>query len=54
MTNWTAFEHDEVRFFISGAGKSWELKIEDVKINQDFTSFQAAHDYATAYIDSKE
>jgi hypothetical protein len=52
--SWTAFEHDEVRFFISGAGDNWQLKVEDVKIEQDFTSFQAAYDYACTYIDSKE
>jgi hypothetical protein len=52
--NWTALEHDEVRFFISGADDNWQLKVEDVKIEQDFTSFQAAYDYAIVYINAHE
>jgi hypothetical protein len=52
-TNWTAFEYNEVRFMIAGAGAEWELKVEDVKIEQDFTSFQQAYDYAVAYINGK-
>lgn len=49
----TAFEYNEVRFFISGAGAKWELKVEDAKIEQDFTSFQQAYDYAVVYINGK-
>jgi hypothetical protein len=52
--SWTAFGHDEVRFFISGADDNWQLKVEDVKIEQDFTSFQAAYDYAIVYINAHE
>jgi hypothetical protein len=52
--NWTALEHDEVRFFISGADDNWQLKVEDVKIEQDFTSFQTAYDYAIVYINAHE
>ena len=52
-TNWTAFEYNEVRFMIAGSGSKWELKVEDVKIEQDFVSFQQAYDYAEAYISGK-
>lgn len=51
--NWTAFEYNEVRFFIAGEGSKWELKVEDAKIEQDFTSFQQAYDYAVVYINGK-
>ena len=51
--NWTAFEHEDVRFMISGAGSKWELKVEDVEIEQDFTSFKQAYDYAVVYINGK-
>ena len=52
--NWTAFEYNEVRFMIAGAGGKWQIKVEDYQIELIFDSFQKAYDYAKVYIDNHE